>query len=299
MQVVSAERLRKVYANGVTGLADLTVEIERGRIFGLLGPNGAGKSTAVRVLNGTLSPTSGRCRVLGLEGGDPEVRQRTATLSESARMYDALSAKENLLFFGDLYGVDRGTLQSRVVELLERFGLGGKADLKLGSYSTGMKKRVQLARTLLHRPELVFLDEPTSGLDPEASIRVIQLVRTLAEEEQTTVLLCTHNLPLAERVCDDFGFLDNGRMAFSGTRETVLAFPDGGRRVTISSVEAGSDQPDTEEFGYEEIDEINRIVRSVMDRGRSVVSVEQKRVSLEEAYFHYVRRDDVATGRDA
>jgi ABC-2 type transport system ATP-binding protein len=269
MSANHADQLAKTYENGVVGLQELSLSIEPGTIFGLLGPNGAGKSTTVRLLNGTLAPTSGSCRVLGADGGTAEVRARTATPAESARMYEHLTVAENLRFFGALYDMDAAEIGWRTKELLGRLDLAEKADLKLGSFSTGMKKRVQLARTLLHRPNLVFLDEPTSGLDPESSVQVIGLIRRLAEEEGTTVLLCTHNLPLAERVCDAFGFLEDGRLIHAGSREQTLTLPGQSQRLVITTSDG------EREISYEHESEINNLIRSAMD----------------EAYFHYVRKN--------
>lgn len=285
MSAIQTEGLGKTYENGVVGLQELSLSIEPGTIFGLLGPNGSGKSTTVRLLNGTLTPSAGSCRVLEMEGGTAEVRKRTATLSESAKMYEHLTVADNLRFFGALYDMPRSGIETRIHDLLARLELAGKAELKLGSFSTGMKKRVQLARTLLHTPQLVFLDEPTSGLDPESSVQVITLIRALAEEEGTTVLLCTHNLPLAERICDSFGFLENGRLVHAGPREEILTLPDRSQQLVISTT-AGE-----HEFTYSETEQINGLIKQVIDAGESITEVRPKKVSLEEAYFHYVRKN--------
>lgn len=288
MHAVCTENLGKTYGNGVTGLEGLSLEIEKGTIFGLLGPNGAGKSTTVRILNGTLAPTTGTYRVLGVETSGETVRAKTATLAESAAMYDQLSVADNLEFFGTLYGMERGEIRRRSDALMERLGLEDRMKQAFGSFSTGMKKRVQLARALLHRPELVFLDEPTSGLDPESALQVVGMIRTLAQEEGTTVLLCTHNLPLAERICDAFGFLEDGRLVHAGPRDEVLAPPEGRRSLEIT-VRRGEDE-ETETCTYTDEDEINGIIRSLMDRGEVVLETRRSRVSLEDAYFRFVKR---------
>ena len=292
MTVVETQNLGKTYKNGVEGLTGLTVSIGKGRIFGLLGPNGSGKTTTVRCLNGTLTPTTGTYRVLGDQRDSEDLRRRTATLSESAAMYANLSVAENLMFFGTLYGLQKDDIQGRINELLSRLGLAEKAALKLGSFSTGMKKRVQLARTILHRPELVFLDEPTSGLDPEASLEVIQLIQSLARDEGMTVLLCTHNLPLAERICDDYGFLAEGRLVYTGTRDETLGAGTGARILEVGWKKDSRSPLEVETFRFEDETKIGGLVRSVLDDGKVLVSVNERKRSLEDAYL-----DIVSNGR--
>jgi ABC-2 type transport system ATP-binding protein len=229
-----------------------------------------------------LQPTSGSSVILGTSDSSEEIRRRTATLAESAQLYEHLSVSDNLHFYGALYDMDAKTVTRRIDELLERLELKGKKELKLGSFSTGMRKRVQLARTLLHRPELLFLDEPTSGLDPEGSVHVISLIENLAREEHTTVLLCTHNLPLAERICDSYGLLDHGRLAAFGRKEELFASVRGEQRVRISS------QLGEEVHNFEHDEDINTLIQEVISRGGHVRDVTVEEPSLEDVYFHYV-----------
>lgn len=262
------------------------MHVARGEICGLLGPNGAGKSTTVRLLNGTLRPTDGSSVVLGTSDSTEEIRRKTATLSESAQLYEHLSVSDNLKFYGALYDMDSTTVELRIDELMERLDLTGKKHLKLGSFSTGMRKRVQLARTLLHNPQLLFLDEPTSGLDPEGSVHVISLIERLAREEHTTVLLCTHNLPLAERICDSYGLLDRGRLAAFGTKDELFASVTNEQRVRVSS------QLGEEVHTFDREEDINRIIQDVISRGGLVREVTVEEPSLEDVYFHYVGTKD-------
>jgi ABC-2 type transport system ATP-binding protein len=149
-----------------------------------------------------------------------------------------------------------------------------------------MKKRVQLIRVLLHRPELIFLDEPTSGLDPDSSAQVTDLIRTLAKESGTTIFLCTHNLPLAERICDSFGFLSKGSLVIAGQKEQIIRSIVKEPKVTIRTTEG------EQSFAYRQETDINRRIREVMDEGKTILDVYRERPTLEDAYFHYIGRDE-------
>jgi len=198
---------------------NLTLEVSRGEIFGLLGHNGAGKTTTIRLLNGVLRPSNGSARVLGL---DPvregtELRRRTGVLTENPSLDERLTAQENLHFYADLNNVPQEMVNHRIEQLLTNFELIERANEKVGGYSKGMKQRLALARSLLHEPELLFLDEPTSGLDPVASLHVRQMIRHLSKTEERTVILCTHNLVEAQRLCDRVAVLEHGQLLAVGT----------------------------------------------------------------------------------
>jgi ABC-2 type transport system ATP-binding protein len=284
MTAIDAQGLTKVFENRIRAVSNLTLQIERGKIFGFLGPNGAGKTTTIRLLNGTLAPTEGTSRVLGLASRDEEIRRRTATLAEEAQMYEHMSVIDNLRFFASMYDLPPREAEIRIQELLERMRLWEKRELLLGSFSTGMKKRVYLSRTLLHRPEIVFLDEPTSGLDPEAATQVTDLVRSLAREQGTTVFLCTHNLFLADRICDGFGFIRSGELVAAGTREQLIR-----AGTTTSQVMIRTDRG-SERYEYAEEAEIDGLVRRVQGEGKRIVEVQPLRPTLEEVYFRTIGR---------
>jgi ABC-2 type transport system ATP-binding protein len=286
MIAVQTDGLTKVFPGGITALEDLTLQIEQGQIFGFLGPNGAGKTTTIRLLNGTLLPSGGSSSVLGRDSRDEEVRSRTATLAEEAKMYEHMSVRQNLRFFARMYGLSATDAETRIRELLERMRLWEKREAKLGSFSTGMKKRVYLARTLLHRPEILFLDEPTSGLDPEAAGQVTDLIRTLAREQGVSVFLCTHNLVLAERICDVFALLRQGRLQAVGSKQQLLENTLEDKRVRIRTL--GS----TALHSFTREDEIDRIVREQQGRGEKIVEVQILRPSLEDVYFRTVGRSE-------
>lgn len=285
MSIIETAKLTKHYDNGVTALSNLDLRVNKGEIFGFFGPNGAGKTTTVRLLNGTLSPTSGDFTILGFPPQEDEIRNKIATLTENAAMYENMTVRENLYFFSDLYDIDKKEAGDRIVSLMGRMGLEGKEHLKLGSFSTGMKKRVQLIRCLLHRPELIFLDEPTAGLDPSSARQVNDLIRKLATEEGTTIFLCTHNLYEADKVCDTFGFLKEGRLvAFGNKEELILSM------ITEKKVCIRTDRRE-HRITVPSYDAINDPVRKIMDSGEHILEVLQIRPTLEEVYFHYIGRN--------
>lgn len=287
MNAVETRNLTKRFENGVVAVSDLTMTMPKGSVYGLLGPNGAGKTTTVRLLNGMLTPTSGESIILGIASDDQALRQRTATLAEDARMYEHLSAWDNLAFFARLYDIPQSTAEPRAETLLRRMELWDRRNDKLGTFSTGMRKRIFLARTLIHDPELLFLDEPTSGLDPESARDVTDLIRELAEEHGTTVLLCTHNLPLAERICDHYGFLKHGALVADGTPDELVASIQ--RRPEVRIISADGERGEvTEIIGYDDESEIPGIVRKKLDAGAEIREVRRVRPSLEEVYFSYI-----------
>lgn len=208
----------------------ISFEVGTGEVFGLLGPNGAGKTTTVRMLCALLSPSAGEAEICGLRLGRDDVAIRAAVglLTEQPGLYDRLSARENLRYFARLYRVPDSESGPRIDALLEQLGLGGRGDDKVGGFSKGMRQKLAIARALLHRPKVIFLDEPTSGLDPESRARVHEIVRGLAAEG-CAIVLCTHNLDEAERLCDRLAVI-KGRLLAQGP---VAALQSRGDEVQV------------------------------------------------------------------
>ena len=208
-----------------TALDGLDLTVAAGEVLALLGPNGAGKTTTVRLLNGVLRPDDGAARILGIDpttDGD-SLRHRTGVLTENAGLDDRLTARENLAFNAAMRGMDHALAATRVDELLDRFGMAEVADERCQGFSTGQRRRVALARALLHDPEVLFLDEPTSGLDPAATADVVRLIEQLARDRGRTIILCTHFLGEAARVADQMAILHRGRLLTSGRPSELAA----------------------------------------------------------------------------
>lgn len=292
----------------------LSLRVEPGEVFGFLGPNGAGKTTTVRLLNGVLNADAGVAQVLGLDvaAQGTEVRRRTGVLPETPNLYEALTARENLLFYGDLYGVAEDALPNRVAQALEEFGLADRADDRVGTYSKGMRQRVAIARALLHEPPLLYLDEPTAGLDPAAARMVTGMIQELSERGGRTVFICTHNLSEAQRLCDRVGVIDRGVLQAVGTPQEladrlwhglwveidlhgepapqVSQMLQGMPMVLQQSMEGGKLL-----LELESEDNVPDIVAAVSGAGGRIFGVTPREHTLEEIYFE-IQRDG---GRNA
>lgn len=215
-EIINLEKVGKSFS-GIPVIDNLSFTVRRGEILGFLGPNGAGKTTTIRLLNGVITPDTGRLTVAGFDpvtAGD-EVRKRCGVLTESAALYGPMTARENLLFFAELYAVANPA--RRVEELLDVCGLLPHADKKVAVFSTGMKKRLGIAKALLHQPEILFLDEPTTGLDPEGARALLDYIKELNQRFAVTIVLATHLLPQVEALCHRFIFIDRGRLLAEGT----------------------------------------------------------------------------------
>ena len=213
MNAVILEKLSKTYPGGKTAVDTVSLSLAPGEVFGFLGPNGAGKTTTVKLLNGMLTPSSGSCRIFGIDPArTPEKSHAiSGVVTEHAQMYDTLTGLENLIFYGSLFGLSAAESRKRGKDLLELLNLSEAAGQKLASYSTGMRQRLSLARAMIHTPRILFLDEPTSGLDPESAQQVHALIRNLAEEKGVTIFLCTHQLRYAQEICTRYGLMSEGR----------------------------------------------------------------------------------------
>lgn len=306
---LSFERVTRRFCTNIA-LNGVSFAVEKGEVFGLLGPNGAGKTTAVRLANGVLAPDDGEIRVLGLDVRDQDdvIRQNSGVLTETAALYERLTALENLLFFARVCGIPERTARTRALSALRDFGLAERARSKVAGFSTGMKKRLALARTLLHQPEIVFLDEPTSGLDPEAARSVLDLIAKLSAAEGRTVIITTHNLHDAERLCHRVAIIFRGRvLAVGEPRELADKLAEG---VTVRLVlESGDAAPGIaralEKLPFQrgvsvsgselavEVDAVRRVpdvVAHVVAAGGRLVEVAREGHTLEAVYLKLMEK---------
>jgi ABC-2 type transport system ATP-binding protein len=296
--VIEARDLVVTYGEQVA-LKGVSLVAGQGQVLGLLGPNGAGKSTFVRACLGLIRPASGTMRVLGL---DPvtqgeRVRRQVGFILEHPGLYEALSCRANLEFYGRIYGLGPVRLAARIDELLEKFDLGGRARDPAGALSKGLKQRLVLARALLHEPRLILLDEPTSALDPAAAREVRQVVAGVVRERSCTVLLTTHNMVEAERLCDAVAIIRRGEVVrrldsrqlagMAGLRVRCRGV-GAARAEEIARLAAATDftqQEDVTEFIFDPALEADAVRQAVAEAGGQVLEVVRSGEGLEAAYL--------------
>jgi ABC-2 type transport system ATP-binding protein len=235
--IIRIDHLTKIFYEknrSVTAVDDVTLEVRRGEIFGLLGPNGAGKSTLIRVLTTLLRPTSGTACVNSYDIiRDPEqIRSIIGVCPQNSTLDVELTAYDNLEFYGKLVNVDDRTLDKRIWELLEMTELADRAHMKVQTFSGGMRRKLEIVRAFIHHPLILFLDEPTIGLDPEARHEVWQQIAKL-NEEKTTIILTTHYMDEAEKLCNRIAFVDKGRLIALDVLENLKQLIPAGDLIEI------------------------------------------------------------------
>lgn len=223
MPMLDVKDLRKSYA-GIEVLRGLSLSLERGECYGLLGPNGAGKTTTLRACLGLVEPDGGTITLLGLPvpKSAREARIRLGVVSQTDNLDPDFTVVENLMVYGRYFGIPKRILRERIPQLLDFSELSGRADSKMRELSGGMKRRLTLARALINDPDLVFLDEPTTGLDPQARHVIWDRMKQLLAKGKT-ILLTTHFMDEAERLCTRLSIMDSGRIISTGTPRELIA----------------------------------------------------------------------------
>ncbi len=216
--IVETSKLKKTY-DGVKAVDGINLQIRGGEVFGFLGPNGAGKTTTILMLLGLTVPTSGKVRVFGYDATRKalEVKRRTGYLPENVGFYGDLTARETLAYITRLNGIVRGKASAKIEETLSLVGLSEVTDKEVGKFSRGMLQRLGIAATLVKQPKLVILDEPTLGVDPEGVEQIVDLIKRMKEDEDITILLCSHLLHHVQRVCDRIGIISQGKIMVEGS----------------------------------------------------------------------------------
>lgn len=312
MSAIETKSLTKRFRS-YTAVDHLTFGVEEGEIFGLLGPNGAGKTTTVRMLACIISPSEGSANVAGFDiTKDPNaIRRSVGILTENPSLYEKMTAVENLEFFARAYGMaDRQSISDRVSEILEFFQLWDKRHERVATFSKGMKQKLAIARSIVHDPKILFLDEPTANLDPESSKLIRDLIDRLGRIRKHTVLLCTHRLEDAERLCTRVMIISRGTTKVIGAidelRSRIAGRPrlevrlqattsgmvegvkrvdsvealevlDGGMRLLITAADAQAVAP--------------HVVNALVKEGAMITGLTEVLPSLEETYLKLVRGD--------
>ena len=298
---ISIKKIKKKYGE-VTALDDLSLEVPTGCIFGFLGPNGAGKTTTIRLLLGLLQPTAGSLTVLGYDSQShaDQIRNHTGALLEHTGIYEQLSAEDNLEFFGRAFRIPKKERKDRIQELLTDMGLWERRTDRAGSWSRGMKQKLALARALLHRPRLVLLDEPTAGLDVQSAVAIREDLRGLANSENVTIFLTSHNMEEVEKLCDRIAIIQAGRLVAQGKPDELKA-RSGSTRIEIqgrgfsaqildlvrgnpyvTGLEIQNGQLIIDLIGEADLSDI---VSTLVGNGAQIEEVRRTRASLEEVFL--------------
>ena len=306
MDDIVIENLTKTYASGwlgrssFTALSGLSLSVTKGEIFGFLGPNGAGKTTTLKILLGLVQATSGKAMLLGKPAGDVETRRRIGFLPESPYFYDYLTAEEFLWFYGQLAGLSRAQMSSRISGLLDLVGLVEARTRQLRKFSKGMLQRIGLAQALIHEPELVILDEPMTGLDPVGRKQVRDLILSLRDRGKT-VFFSTHILPDVEMICDRIGIVMRGQLVASGRVDDLLQQGD---TKSVEIVCKGIKDVNAVENAFihtsasrvlqqgrqylivlPDSDLVDSVVGEIRQQGGQLLSITPHKASLEDLFF--------------
>ncbi|MGM0749813.1 MAG: ABC transporter ATP-binding protein [Bacillota bacterium] len=232
--MLQVENIEKAYEKKLI-VKGISFTLEKGEAFGLLGPNGAGKSTTISMIAGLVPPDKGEITVGGcIVGKDTnQAKQKIGVVPQDIALYPTLTAKENLLFWGKMYGLTTAEAKKRAVEVLEYVGLTERAKDKIQTFSGGMKRRINIGAALMHRPELLIMDEPTVGIDPQSRNHILQTVKQL-NEEGMTIIYTSHYMEEVEYLCNRIGIMDKGDMIANGTKKDLCTRLAGGTIIHLA-----------------------------------------------------------------
>jgi ABC-2 type transport system ATP-binding protein len=307
---IFVEHLTKKFGD-FTADDDLNFQVPQGEIFGILGPNGAGKSTLIRMLNTLIVPTSGRALVMGHDvvRETAMVRHEIGVIPQANTVDGDLTAWESLNLYAKFYGMGRKERHDRALELLEAVGLTEWRDKAAGTYSGGMRRRLEIARGLIHRPHVFILDEPTTGLDPQSRRVIWELLERLRGQGDLTILLCTHYMDEADRLCDRLAIIDHGKIVALGTPRELKDKVPGQEILTVEFMQEIGDElltalkelPEVREAGREEahtariilasdVVPLEGIIEISRRHGSKVKSTTLLEPTLEDVFIHYTGR---------
>jgi ABC-2 type transport system ATP-binding protein len=298
---LKAENLLKTF-NGFTAVENLSVEIERGEIFGLLGPNGAGKTTSIKMITGLLKPDSGKVLINGKPADNKDDRQSVGLCPQEIVLWNNLTCIEQLVFIGEMYNVPGPVAKKRAKEFLEKIGLSEKSKKLVKTLSGGMQRRMNLLMALMHDPEILILDEPEAGLDPQSRVMVRDFIHSLSKTK--TVILTTHNMDEADRLCDRITIIDHGKMLVTDSPENLkrkigkgdkLEIKFSGPAFQIDDIKALADEVELNGqvmiFKSKAIVEsIPLIIETLKRKGLTIVGINLSENTLEDVFISLTGR---------
>jgi ABC-2 type transport system ATP-binding protein len=299
--MIKAQNLKKNYGD-VAALKGVSFEIRKGEFFGLLGPNGAGKTTTISILSTILEPDGGTVQIGGfdLKANPDQCKRCIGVVTQEIALYNKLSAYENLMFWGSLYDVPVAELKSRIAETLQLFSLADRQHDKIEGYSGGMRRRINIASALLHRPQVLFMDEPTVGIDPQSRNLIFEVLEKL-HKEGMTIIYTTHYMEEAERFCDRIAIIDKGTIIAQGTLSELKSSGNLKESIVVSFLHL-SEATKTKinaslegEFKFTENilhyysanikTDLSRLVLKCSEYGAEITNIEIQKVNLETVFL--------------
>lgn len=294
--ILEVRDLQKSYGKN-SALRGVTFSVQAGTCFGLLGPNGAGKSTTMKILTGIVDADGGETHMLGLEIAKHQttIRRQVGYVPQAITLYEKLSARDNLVFFGEMYGVSGKELNRRIEEVLELTGLLSRAKEAVEKFSGGMKRRINIAAALLHKPKLLILDEPTVGIDPQSRNHIFEMIRSLKAQGVTTIY-STHYMEEVEALCDDIAIIDQGKVITQGSLQNLLLrfskqaiYVEADRFETLPPF-PGATKVARKDRGYvieadPVVDGMRHILQAASEQGIEIHALEIMRPSLESVFL--------------
>lgn len=314
MNAIEIENVTKKFGD-FTAVDAISIEIKEGELFGLLGPNGAGKTTTISILATMLKPTSGDAKINGFELREQDkVRKSIGIVFQDPSLDDELTGRENLEFHGRMYHIPKKLREQRIDEVLALVDLKDKANMRVKTYSGGMKRRLEIARGLMHHPKVLFLDEPTLGLDPQTRRNIWEHIENLNKTEKITVILTTHYMEEADYLCNRIAIIDHGKIIALDTPENLKSVM-GGDIITLETQDPKL--KDMLKFGWiKEITQIKEGLNITVANGEKaipellgfadkngikIISVNLKKPTLEDVFIHYTGRkirEEEASSKD-
>ena len=296
------EELAKCFG-GVTAVDGISLEVRPGECFGLLGPNGAGKSTLIRSIVGRVRPNSGRILVFGEAADSQAARAALGWVPQELAVYPRLTSRENLSSFGHYHGLSGDRLKQAITWCLEWAALADRSDEVVNHLSGGMKRRLNMAAGLIHRPGIVLMDEPTVGVDPQSRLRIFEMIETLRREGMS-VIYTTHYMEEAERLCDRIAIIDRGRIIALGSKDSLIRSAFGSRSRVVVRLPDSSDRAlswierhggrsvdGTAQFTVDQPTEIAVLLQAAADEGQQVLDVSLHRPNLESVFLQLTGRE--------
>jgi ABC-2 type transport system ATP-binding protein len=302
--MIEVDEIRKSFGE-INAVAGMSFNVREGEIYGFLGPNGAGKTTTISIVSGLLSPDSGTVKLANMDirKHGKKIRQILGVVPQEIALYDELTGRENLHFWGSLYGLSGRRLKDSAERVLSLVGLTERADDPVRAYSGGMKRRINLAAGLIHRPRIILLDEPTLGIDPQARLNILEIIKNEVKEG-TTVLYTTHYLGEAEQLCNRIAIIDKGGIIAEGTFKELTTLVGEEDYVTVTgNFRAEEISPLIEDVTIDQVDDgvfrffvteseaVGAILNRLFAGGVHVADVSIKEPSLESVFIKLTGRE--------